>query len=316
MTHYGTLQNFSFNQDVDDIRGTAIYDVKGDKLGKLDDVIFDHSSGDIKYAVIDTGGFLSHKKFLIPADRIHRFERDADSFQVDLIKDHIEKKFPRFDESKLKSSQDWSDYEREYKQAWEEHPVQHRDDRLDLDVTPATVNAGMSVTGAPGANDVPIGSLGEEVTEEFTSLDEPKPHSDVRSADEAIAEKDAEGRFTPSRLAGKFPEAVQSSDKIHMTPGHTPDRAHPQARVGNESIPNRAWSDNPTASGGNRIQTGTHVQERTIDVGQNASRPQDRGADVGQWHPRMRRFEDVLRKNCVDVTASCPSCAPAKDEAA
>ena len=55
MAHYGTLRDFRFSEtDVDDVRGSSVYGTDDDKLGKIDDVIFDHSTGDIRYAVIDT----------------------------------------------------------------------------------------------------------------------------------------------------------------------------------------------------------------------------------------------------------------------
>ena len=139
----------------------------------------------------------------------------------------------------------------------------------------------------------------------------------MQGVDEQLAEEDAEGRFTPTRLAGKFPEPLESGDKLHMTPSQTPDRTMPQAWVGNQSIPNRQWEDNATGSGGRPVSVGSG-QKSLHDVDRSAMQQgsEQPRADVGQWHPRMRRFEDVLRKNCVDVTASCPSCAPAKDKAA
>ena len=33
-------------------------------------MIFDHSTGDIRYIVVDTGGWLSTKKFIVPAEGI------------------------------------------------------------------------------------------------------------------------------------------------------------------------------------------------------------------------------------------------------
>ena len=41
-----------------DIRGAELYGAKDEKLGKIDDVIFDHTSGSLRYAVVDTGGWL------------------------------------------------------------------------------------------------------------------------------------------------------------------------------------------------------------------------------------------------------------------
>ena len=72
MAHYGTLREYRFSDTdavKDDIRGSSVYGVDDDKLGKIDDVIFDHSNGNIRYAVIDTGGWLHHHKFIVPADR-------------------------------------------------------------------------------------------------------------------------------------------------------------------------------------------------------------------------------------------------------
>jgi uncharacterized protein YrrD len=42
-----------------DIRGSKLYGLNDEKLGKIDDVIFDHGTGEIRYVVVDTGGWLS-----------------------------------------------------------------------------------------------------------------------------------------------------------------------------------------------------------------------------------------------------------------
>ncbi len=57
MNHYGTLRDFRFSEkDVDDIRGSNVYGLNDEKLGDINDVIFDHSTGDIRYVVVDTAG--------------------------------------------------------------------------------------------------------------------------------------------------------------------------------------------------------------------------------------------------------------------
>lgn len=304
MPHFGTLHDFAFNKDIDDIRGTELYGVSDDKLGKIEDLIFDHTSGEIKYAVVDTGGWFSHKRFLVPADRIHAYDKDKDAFQVDLVKDHIERKFPRFDDAMLKSDNDWDTYERNYKRLWSVDPVQHRDDRVDLDVTPATVEPSAANLSGPG---IPMGSLGEEVAEPNPTFDHNEEDLDSAS-------------LTPHRLAGKFPETIQSSDKTHMTPAHLPSRSLEQTRVGNERVPDRAWQENPARSEQDRVAADTDLKDEfpiDIDPPANPEQQETRSsADTGQWHPRMRRFEEVLKKNRVDVTASCASCKPAKDHAA
>jgi len=71
MAHYGTLKDTRIGEAADDIRASDLYDLNEEKLGRIDDVIFDHSTGNIRYVVVDTGGWLSSKKFIVPADALH-----------------------------------------------------------------------------------------------------------------------------------------------------------------------------------------------------------------------------------------------------
>ena len=85
MAHYGTLREYRFVQsgaDADDIRGSKLYGLNDEKLGKIEDVVFDHGSGEIRYVAVDTGGWLSRKKFIVPADRIRASARHQDDFMV------------------------------------------------------------------------------------------------------------------------------------------------------------------------------------------------------------------------------------------
>jgi len=97
MAHVGTLRDFRFENSSDDIRGATLYGRDDEKLGKIHDVIFDHSTGALRYLVVDTGGWLQSKQFLVPADRV-RPRGDSDEFVVDLSKKQIEN-FPPYDES-------------------------------------------------------------------------------------------------------------------------------------------------------------------------------------------------------------------------
>ncbi len=48
MTHFGTLRDYRFtdvDEATDDIRGAKVYGLDDEKLGKIDDVIFDHATG-------------------------------------------------------------------------------------------------------------------------------------------------------------------------------------------------------------------------------------------------------------------------------
>ena len=67
MAHCGLPRNYRFSDSseaAEDIRGAKLYGLDEEKLAKIEDVIFDHSTGLIRYAVVDTGGWLSSKRFL------------------------------------------------------------------------------------------------------------------------------------------------------------------------------------------------------------------------------------------------------------
>ena len=136
MAQYGMLRDYRFTNDAEDIRGSKLYGLHDEKLGKIDDVIFDHPTGDIRYGVVDTGGWLSTKKFVVPAERLRASSEHKDDFAVDLSKQQIES-FPPYDESNLESDDQWGDYERRYRAQWKADPVMHRTG-TDRDITPTT----------------------------------------------------------------------------------------------------------------------------------------------------------------------------------
>jgi len=155
MAHYGVLRDYRFSGSGaagEDIRGAALYGRDDEKLGKIDDVIFDHSTGSIRYAVIDTGGWLSSHKFLVPPERFRPSAKHKDDFSVDLDKKQIES-FPPYNESDVGSEDRWRDYEKRYKTAWRTDPVQHRKGS-DHNITPT-------------ATEMPPqpGSLGSQISE-------------------------------------------------------------------------------------------------------------------------------------------------------
>ena len=137
MAQYGLLRDYRFTEATEeDIRGSKLYGVNDEKLGKIDDVIFDYASGSIRYAVVDTGGWLSSKKFIVPADRIRASLEHKDDFAIDLNKQQIEA-LPPYKESDLESDQQWADYEGEYRSKWKSDPVMHRAE-TDRNITPTT----------------------------------------------------------------------------------------------------------------------------------------------------------------------------------
>jgi len=150
MAHYGTLRDYRFSDTdaaKDDIRGSKVYGVDDEKLGKIDDVIFDHLSGEIKYVVVDTGGWLHHNRFIVPANQLQSSAEHEDDYRVDLTKEQIEN-FPPYNESDLKSDDKWQDYEDKYSSKWETGPVMHRAE-TDRNITPTTAQMTQG-TGATG----------------------------------------------------------------------------------------------------------------------------------------------------------------------
>ena len=136
MAHYGILKNTAVAESREDIRGAHVYSSKDGKLGKVEDVVFDHYSGDIRYVVVETGGWLSAKKFLVPAEVLRASAEHEHDFDVDLTKEQIER-FPAYNESDLESEDKWAGYEGKYRSKWVTNPVMHRAE-TDRNITPTT----------------------------------------------------------------------------------------------------------------------------------------------------------------------------------
>lgn len=139
MARYGSLGDYRFANTQEaaiDIRGAKVYGPKDQKLGQIDDVIFDEATGAIVFVVVDTGGWLSSKQFIVPPEEVRPSLQHEDDFLVDLTKEQIES-FPPYDEKALTSEEQWADYERSYRSKWVEKPVMHRE-ATDRNLTPTT----------------------------------------------------------------------------------------------------------------------------------------------------------------------------------
>jgi sporulation protein YlmC with PRC-barrel domain len=123
MSHYGILREQKL-EGVDDLRGAEVYGVNDEKLGTIDDVIFDHSTGEIRYIVLKTGGLLSRRKVMLPANRIEPYGQDDDKFYADLGKEQLDM-LPEFKEETLKTDAAWSAFEKEYEKLWTESTVMY-----------------------------------------------------------------------------------------------------------------------------------------------------------------------------------------------
>src|SRR5256885_1332266 len=97
MTHLGTLRDYHFSSDMEDVRGDEIFGSGHEKLGTIDDVIFDHDTGAVRYAIVETGGWLKSRKFVVPANHIEPRAEEGGDFRVALSKEQIER-LPSYDE--------------------------------------------------------------------------------------------------------------------------------------------------------------------------------------------------------------------------
>ena len=143
MAHYGTLGSHRFAGNVDDIRGADIYGSNDEKLGKIEDVIFDHSTGTVQYLVIETGGWLSSRKFLVPGERIRERAGHDDDFSVEMTRQQVES-LPAYDEDAVKDEREFSEYDTKYRQSMSSGPVLHKEGSVNI------------IT--PDANEMPVAS--------------------------------------------------------------------------------------------------------------------------------------------------------------
>jgi sporulation protein YlmC with PRC-barrel domain len=324
MAHVGTLSDYHFKGDIDDIRGFNIYNRNGEKLGKIDDVIFNHDTGDIEYLVVDTGGWLRSRKFLVPADAVSATVED-DRYIVDLTKEQIER-FPEYNE-KMHEDGNWTEYESRYRKSWtEEGGVLHREGSPNIltpdpdelppvsgdvgaDVTPTRI-APISTDPAPTSDKTrlrPEGIAGRAEDTKTPGTAFTSERADWEVPDPALQrEREKSGmprsnaRPVDNTLASDTGRNISDADLTEDTAEFTVDQgAHGDVR---RSVAPHADAGDPTS-----------YRQQFADVDEDLARPYPVQQGRGE---RWRAFEEILRNNRVDITASCHSCSPAKDKAA
>jgi sporulation protein YlmC with PRC-barrel domain len=209
MAIYANLHDYRFDQDVDDIRGTEVYGTGNELLGTVEDVIFDSRTGDLRYLVIDAAGWLTHKKFLVPARQMMTDVEGEAQFRVNMAKAQIEN-LPVYNEQDLIDEHRWNDYEQRYEAAVEAAPVLHRKDSTHL------------ITPEP--EQLPAGTGNLQVSDPRPiAMDQPR-FGATSDSEDAVAER---GHL------GVGPRSAQ-----RRVPGHT----EPDALVTSENIrPESAW---------------------------------------------------------------------------
>jgi PRC-barrel domain len=196
MTHYATLRDHQFDADIDDIRGATLYGAGGEKLARIDDVVFEHGSGNIEYLVANEG---HGRRVLVPVNNVRTAITSDRDFDSDLTRADIDR-LPAFDDHMLKHDAEWQNYtrlhreslekreeaaEREYKEGWKDDPVEHQVEDVAHLITP------VEVPPARGSN---IAANAQRVEDDYVP------------------------DLTPQRLAPVFTSTAQTSDKLNMVP--------------------------------------------------------------------------------------------------
>jgi hypothetical protein len=294
MAHLGTLRTFRFNNDVDDIRGADIYGRDDEKLGNIDDIIFDHSSGQIQYAVVDAGGWMSSKKFLVPADRIRERAGHDNDFAVDLNKDQV-RGFPEYNEGTVDDHEQFRNYETNYRAKWDDGPVLHKEGSVNI-ITPEPDELPAATASSGGADVTPSRIAGK--------FPDTAPDSNKLRMRPSGTAADAEDTKTPghTRGTGDLGTSGTSSTRISTSAPDTDPDDIGYGDVDRTAVPAGTTRDLPPS-----------YRDTALDASNDLHRPYP--VQEGR-HPRWAAFEDHLRRNRVDVTSSCRACDNSKDKAA
>jgi ferritin-like metal-binding protein YciE len=73
----------------------AVRNDAGEALGDLDGLLADGDLGAVRYAVVDAGGLLTHRRYLLPI-RLLRYDERVGALRVDIDKD-VAARYPAFD---------------------------------------------------------------------------------------------------------------------------------------------------------------------------------------------------------------------------
>lgn len=73
------------------VEGTSVYNGAGDKLGSIDDLMIDKRSGQVRYAVLEFGGFLGMgtDRYPVPWNML-KYDLDKEGYVVSLDKAQLE----------------------------------------------------------------------------------------------------------------------------------------------------------------------------------------------------------------------------------
>jgi sporulation protein YlmC with PRC-barrel domain len=290
MPHYGILRDHKF-EGVDDLRGADVYGVNDEKLGTIDDVIFDHSSGDIRYIVLKTGGLLSRKKVMVPASRVEPYGSHDDKFYAELDKERLEM-LPEFNDETLKSHSNWSKFEREHNKRWHDGAVMYNQSSGRIitpppeDVIAAPMGSGSAPVSRPDLTPEKMGKedelLGVASGTGKTTL-RPKKPSIAGKEDVEMIRRDREQREVMNPMGGELEFQPEE-------PGSRSEFARSET-IGEPAV---------------------YKLDPVVETEQGAG-PMER-ADINRGR-RWNDFQQNLRSRRKKIVVDCPDCA-SQDKAA
>lgn len=110
-----------------DLDGLDVRNDAGDRLGDVDGLLVDATSGRPRYIVVDSGGWFSSRRFLIPVHHAH-VDANRRALRVDFDRDTINR-FPQMKEERFDAvtDEDARAYDVGVLRAWETSPTYRRD---------------------------------------------------------------------------------------------------------------------------------------------------------------------------------------------
>lgn len=114
-TRYASRLRYLDADDLDDsyidFDGLDVRGTDGEKLGDVDGFIVDPAANRVLYTVVDSGGWFSSRRFLLPIGHA-QVDRDARALRVDVSRDRL-RTYPEFDENRFQefSDEDFTAYE-------------------------------------------------------------------------------------------------------------------------------------------------------------------------------------------------------------
>jgi hypothetical protein len=114
-TTYASRLRYLDADDIDDsavdFDGLDVRGTDGSKLGDVDGFLVDPASGRVLYTVVDSGGWFSSRRFLVPIGHA-TVDSDARALRVDVSRDSLSG-YPEFDEERFStlSDADFKTYE-------------------------------------------------------------------------------------------------------------------------------------------------------------------------------------------------------------